>query len=89
MDNCHLIIENLPPLEKPAREQDLNPDPERQQAASLEDQGATCLRFFGIEPPQAKAQAKPQSKNTNIGLRMMAPKEVLSTCLMEARKVPL
>ncbi|KAJ9081940.1 hypothetical protein DSO57_1009644 [Entomophthora muscae] len=34
-------------------------------------------RFSEIEPPQAEAQAKSQSKNTSIDLRVVAPEEGL------------
>ncbi|KAJ9067725.1 hypothetical protein DSO57_1036228, partial [Entomophthora muscae] len=49
-----------------AWEQDSNPNLERLQAASLEDQGAAHL-----------SQAKSQSKNTNIDLSVVAPEEGL------------
>ncbi|KAJ9088331.1 hypothetical protein DSO57_1024153 [Entomophthora muscae] len=38
---------------------------------------ASCLRFSGIEPPQAEAKSNSQSKNTNTDLGVMAPKEGL------------
>ncbi|KAJ9062467.1 hypothetical protein DSO57_1010490 [Entomophthora muscae] len=49
-------IDNSFPLKTQDQERNLNPDPENLWASSPEEQGATCLRFLGIKPPQAEAK---------------------------------
>ncbi|KAJ9083726.1 hypothetical protein DSO57_1031817 [Entomophthora muscae] len=49
-------IDNSFPLETRAQGQDLNPDSESLQAAGPKDQGAACLRFPEVKPPQAEAK---------------------------------
>ncbi|KAJ9085319.1 hypothetical protein DSO57_1015134 [Entomophthora muscae] len=49
-------IENSPPLETQAQEQELNPEPGFPRAAGLMDRGTARLHFSGVEPLQADAE---------------------------------
>ncbi|KAJ9064163.1 hypothetical protein DSO57_1033263 [Entomophthora muscae] len=58
--------------------QDLNPGPDFPQAASPKDQWAGCLRFPGIEPPQAEIENDSLDDNTSQTLETAAQNERLN-----------
>ncbi|KAJ9068082.1 hypothetical protein DSO57_1032273 [Entomophthora muscae] len=49
-------IDNSPPLEPQAQEQELNLEPGFPQAAGPMDCGTVCPHFSGVKPPQAEAE---------------------------------
>ncbi|KAJ9057385.1 hypothetical protein DSO57_1023254 [Entomophthora muscae] len=49
-------IDNFPPLEPQAQEQELNPESGLPQAARPEDRKTNCPHFSGIEPLQADVE---------------------------------
>ncbi|KAJ9062792.1 hypothetical protein DSO57_1006859 [Entomophthora muscae] len=68
-------IDNFPPLETQAQEQNLNPEFGLLWAAGSIDRGAAHLCFSGIKLLQAEAPTKPQSQNTSTSSTMVEPKE--------------
>ncbi|KAJ9067299.1 hypothetical protein DSO57_1000880 [Entomophthora muscae] len=74
--HLHVKIDNSSPLETQVQEWDSNPDPGSPGLPSLWTAGLPArLCFFGIEPLQAEALAKPQSQNTSTSSTMVVPKE--------------
>ncbi|KAJ9057570.1 hypothetical protein DSO57_1021389 [Entomophthora muscae] len=49
-------IDNSPPLEPQAQEQESNPEPGFPQAAGPMDRGTTRPHFSGVKPPQADGE---------------------------------
>ncbi|KAJ9090041.1 hypothetical protein DSO57_1006740 [Entomophthora muscae] len=66
-------IDNSFTLETWAQGWDLNPVPESLQAASPMNQGATCLHFPEIEPPQAEAKNDGQNDKASQTKEISAP----------------
>ncbi|KAJ9065258.1 hypothetical protein DSO57_1021579 [Entomophthora muscae] len=76
------------PLETQGQEQDLNSEPDHLQAASPEDQRASCPYFSGIKSPQAEAEPNYQNENTRKNLRATAPKEGPHNLPNGGREIP-
>ncbi|KAJ9088258.1 hypothetical protein DSO57_1024946 [Entomophthora muscae] len=58
-------IDNSPPLEPQAQEQELNPEPGFSQAARPMDCRTACSRFSGVKPLQADTEDNGLSSDTN------------------------
>ncbi|KAJ9058828.1 hypothetical protein DSO57_1008357 [Entomophthora muscae] len=65
-----LRIDNSLPLEALAQGRDSNPDPESLQATGPMNQGAACLRFPEVKPPQTEA------KNDGLNGKASQTKEI-------------
>ncbi|KAJ9081844.1 hypothetical protein DSO57_1010518 [Entomophthora muscae] len=65
-------IDNSPPLEPQAQEQELNPKPGFPWAAGPMDCRTACRHFSGVKPPQAEAEDDGPSSETDQAKEIIA-----------------
>ncbi|KAJ9084270.1 hypothetical protein DSO57_1026241 [Entomophthora muscae] len=81
------LMAKIPDMSVPGL-QTSNPGHDYLQAASLKDQEAICLCFFGIESPQAEAVNIFQDKDTSKNLGTTAPNGTQEKLPNRSKEIP-